>query len=278
MKKIFLIFTMLLLVLSASSQSLFSNLKFEAPTKLITPQKGKVNVRQRPNLKAPLIAHMWDEDMEEVLRLEPGMLCQVLEDLNGWYKVEYPVYIRDVDPGMEVGYVSKTVVRESPITALDSVEITLLKYDGEEYDYITKTASSTYPYLYVAGRLYGEEAEYASKEVCYSVVLWLGKQVGDVLVFKYPAAIGITLNPNYKGKDVIEKNGITTGPTNNTLEWVPLDKERGFIYFGFDYYGDKELETLFANAIEIYTSMQENSDDDDSPVLYVNDERLQQGW
>lgn len=278
MKKIFLFFTMLLLVLSASSQSLFSNLKFEAPTKLITPQKGKVNVRQRPNLKAPLIARMWDEDMEEVLRLEPGMLCQVLEDLNGWYKVEYPVYIRDVEPGMEVGYVSKTVVRESPITALDTVVMDLLKYDGEEYDYITKTASATCPYLYVAGRLYGEEAEYASKEVTFSVTLWLGKQVGDVLVFKYPVFTGITLNPNYKGRDDIKKGGITTGHANNTLVWAPLDKERGLIYFAFSLYGDKELETLFNDAIETDAYMLKNFDDYISPVLYLNDERLQQGW
>ena len=273
---------MLLLVLSTNAQSVFSSLKFEAPEKLIMPKNGTVNVRERPNLKAPLVARWFDEDEKEILRLAPGTLCQVLGEENGWYKVFFPIYVYDVEPGMALGYVSQTVVQESPVTTLESVNEEFMKYDGEEFGYITKTGSKTIPYLYVSGKLPDDASEYAFKETTYAVNLWLGKQVGDLLVFKYPAMVIITINPNYKGKDIIKSDptsSITIGSlSEGGLGWYPFDKENGMLYFDFEKYGDKELELIFKGGLETHSFMKENDEDYVVPTLYFNDERLKQGW
>ena len=250
-----------------------------AGTVLLVTAKGKTaNVRERPDIKAPLLAHWFDEEEKEILRLNAGTICLVLGEENGWYKVRFPIYIYDLEPGMEEGYVSKTVVQESPITTLGDVSDSFMKYDGEVFEYITTTGSKDYPYLYVTGRLDDEAYNYADKETNHPVNLWLGHQDGDVLVFSYPAFTTITMKPNYEGRDKISAGSITFGSTvKSGLDWYPYHKESGMLHFCFDNYGDEELRILFSDAVKNQNYMKSIDNNYVLPMIIINADRLEKG-
>lgn len=282
MKKITPIIVFTIFCIVTNAQNILDKTTFTAPSKLVMAKGTRVNVREKANIKAPLIVRWFDEDEKEVIHLNAGTLAEVIEENDGWYYVKFPFDLYGVEPGFAWGYVSKTVTEESAITPMEGISTGFMKYKGNEFEYITETGSTRFPCLYVTGRLDSEASSYRFQDTDHSVNLWLGQKVGDILVFKYPAFTVIKMKPNYNGKDLIDTEGtpqITFGSTvTEGLNWYPLDKENGMLCFDFSNYGDKELEAIFSQAIKAQLYMKQLDKDYVSPAIYINANRLRKGW
>lgn len=163
------------------AQSVLDNLTFEAPVKWLRPTGTNVNVRKSPAANAAKV------DM-----VSKSFIYPVLDENDQWYKTTDP-WVEGT--GLPVGWVSKKVSAEAepaPITVdmlnryfgwSESYE------DWEEWTVSTPVGKHGLTLMYITGC----NAPHSSE-------LWLGKQVGNVFVFKYRVTFIIREDPD--GPDV----------------------------------------------------------------------------
>lgn len=264
---------MLVSGMAVSAQSVLDKLVFEAPKKLIKVKGNTANVRHKPSLKAPLVFIETGFDDMPQFKLNNHTLYPVVEELDGWYKIEsYVDYMGQGGYELQSGYVSKTVVIESEYPPLyegigDAGVLSFARtlfagdgiYGGDVYQYWSPTANPNY-FIFVEG--YSEEGDVGQGT---SVTLWLGKRVGNILVFKYPTHKSFIYD-NSAGKKLLldDYDGIhycSEGP----LDYRFCDFLYGYVMFQFNEFTDEMLEVLFEHSIQI------NSD----AVLYLTMDLLQ---
>jgi hypothetical protein len=239
MKKDVIVFAamtvMLVLVLSASAQTqnVLGDLTFEEPTKLIRPTGVNVNVRERPAANAPKAKNQegWD------VTATKHKLYYVNTELPAWWSTED-------------GYISKKVAKESvgkPITddMLNRFYGWSEGYDSASEWMVSRTASK-----------YGFVVCYTSGDGWNT--LWLGKQVGNVFVFKYRIFCTITVdennaNPKYfnlhqEDRDDFTLWTITVG--KNFIIDVPWGGMGTTKTLDLRKLNDKAILELFKSAIE----------------------------
>ena len=124
----------------------------------------------------------------------------------------------------------------------------------------TRIDSNPNYFIFVEG--YSEEGDVGQGT---SVTLWLGKRVGNILVFKYPTHKSFIYD-NSAGKKLLldDYDGIhycSEGP----LDYRFCDFLYGYVMFQFNEFTDEMLEVLFEHSIQI------NSD----AVLYLTMDLLQ---
>lgn len=227
-----------LMVLSAGSicaQTLLDSITFEAPDKLVRPTGTSVNVRERPSTSAPKAKTMDGWDMQ----VSKHTLYNVLTELPGWWSIEG-------------GYVSKTVAKQSvgkPIT-----DAMLNRFFGwsESYDYASEW-------------LVARTASKNGLVVCFTEgegwpTLWLGKQVGDVFVFKYNIICSVTVDdskdPNFidlksQPHDDFMVYEITVGKGwARDVVWGDMGTKQ---VPDFGRFNDKVLLRLFQDAIRTWS-------------------------
>lgn len=227
-----------LMVLSAgcvSAQVALESLTFEAPAKLIRPTGTAVNVRQRPSTSAPKAKNSagWD------LQVSHHRVYGVLDEQPSWW------HIAD-------GYVSKTVAKQTvnkPITdqMLNRFYGWCEGYDSADEWLVARTASKN------------------DLVVCFTEgegwpTLWLGKQVGDVFVFKYNIICSVTVDdskdPNFidlksQPRDDFMLHEITVGPgLAREVVWGDMGTKK---VPDFGRFNDKVLLRLFQEAIKSWT-------------------------
>ena len=252
-KSIKVVFAFLLaangLTASAQTQDVLSELTFEAPAKLIRPTGVNVNVRESPSANAPKAK---DENGWDVSATK-HKLYYVNTELPAWWNIEE-------------GYISKKVAKLSvgkPIT--DNM---LNRFYGwsESYDYanewiVSRTASK-----------HGFVVCYTSGEGWNS--LWLGKQEGDVFVFKYRIFCTINVDegnttPNYLNRHKEDRDGMTMWELTvgkQLSQEVPHGGMGTIQTLNFGKLNDKMILLLFKEAIENWTWR--------DSYLYLNSELL----
>lgn len=231
MKKSLLItMAVLSLCLSANPQSVLDNLTFEVPMKLVRPanQDGDyVNIRKTPSIKG---AKSCSRNFTTILAVE--------QENASWYKTKD-------------GWISKTVAKpckNNPITP----EM-LNRYYGfstayDDYMLWTVVPIKGEHELCILYRDWDNFFGYNEPKG-----LWLGKQIGDVFVFKYHVDLVIEISDiedTFKleklqdegSKDVYYKLIVGNKyQTKNNLDWDSPD---------FSIFNEKILERIFKEVIE----------------------------
>ena len=253
------------------AQSYLSKATFEVPRKLITPKGKTANVRTAPSLKAPIDSYD-DGFYSMTVQLNSQMLYNVLEDLDGWYKVD--VYIPFYDAFFEdgsahnIGYVSKTVVRESPCLPFSEyvTDNSFLSFDrhiilnNKQHLYWSPTATKDY---FVAVNKNFDNTGWS---------IWLGKRLGNVIVFKYNTACSFIYDDNVRKVTIDTQYSLSIKYNGDLSSVLPYDYMEDYDdnMFQFNSFDESALEMLFKKRIE---EEQENQYEN-FPVFYVNDEWL----
>ncbi len=283
MKKVLSVTALLAISICLNAQNILNYAKYESPKQLITAKGKTANVRTKPDIKAPKLAHDDNVNCYDI-KIDNNTLYEVIDDMEGWYKIalyEYEYGLTET-PVRHEGYVSKTVTRESPITAIDAddVENSILsgvllyqenpKQKNVEYAYMSKTASERFPYILVTGT---EDPNFDNMPKS----LWLGQIVGNVVVFKYRTSFHIQMKNNYKGVDIIKYDPsamigtITFGDSFKEPVLLGYRRYGEIQLYNFDKYKDRQLEAIFGTTIQ----KEEVDKQYPSDVVYVNKEWLQ---
>ena len=241
-----MVLAMLPFSLCANAQSIFDNLTFEAPKKLVRPTGKDINVRKSGSPKAPKVT----KDGYNLTK-NPFEILSVEEENTGWYR------IKD-------GWISKTVAKpckSNPITP---------EMLNVYYGY--STAYDDYMFWTVAP-IKGEHGLYILYRECENFWgepygLWLGKKVGNVFVFKYHVKFKTDLSDNendFKVQKETEYGDVyfkLLGGSKYVLDAVIGGSN--FTVPDFSKFNEKVLERIFKESIE------KNSTD----YYYINSEIL----
>ena len=232
----------------AQSQDVLSELTFEKPEKIIRPTGTNVNIREEPSAKAPKAKdeNGWDKASKH-------QLYAVNTELPAWWNTED-------------GYISKKVAKLSvgkPITdnMLNRFYGWCEGYDSANEWIVSRTASK-----------HGFVVCYTSGEGWNS--LWLGKQEGDVFVFKYRIFCTINIdtenaNPNYLNRHKEDRDGMTMWELTigkNLTQEVTHGGMGTIQTLKFSKLNDKMILMLFKEAIEKWSWR--------DSYLYINSELL----
>ena len=200
------------------------------------------------------------------------------EDLDGWYEVNvsYPSsyvfgYLE------EKGYVSKTVVLESPCT--ESLDSLIAERRNKKDEWLS------YSYVYVYNyRNLPNNGEYKTISITANpdfyilteryndyYTLWLGKVVDNVFVFKYPVLWQFICDERAGDRICVDNSG-----EENIIYYAedgPLINQNthytGFrAIFHFDNFDDDMIERLFKDAIE----------EQRTGAVYYNMDIMFNGW
>lgn len=231
------IFVMALCLGSANAQSKLDNLTFDKPTHLIRPKTEWSNVRKQPNAKAPITKKLSRTGSDYLLQMVAA------EDANAqWYKVDG-------------GYAFKTAFVESKLAPLTK-EMFLPNFYGYSEDMDCNVE------WFVADKVGNHEL--ALMMVCdncdnFSHGLYLGKRLGNVIVFKYHIEhFDIVQDENNPNTFSLGKENID-GIINTTLYlgksfYVKGVYDQGFQNYiyrpNFYMFNDKIIEKLFGELIE----------------------------
>ncbi len=217
------------------AQNILDGLTFEVPEKLMRPTGVAVNVRERPAVNAPKYKteEGWD------MTVTKHHLYAVNTELPAWWAVEG-------------GYVSKKVAKLSvgkPITddMLNRFFGWCESYDSADEWIVSPTASRHGLVVCM------ENSGWTS--------MWLGKQEGNVFVFKYRIFCTINAdennaNPNLFDLHKEDRDGMTMYEITigkNFIQEVPWGGMGTTKTLNFKKLNDKVLEHLFKEAIEKWT-------------------------
>lgn len=219
------------------AQSILDNLTFPPPSKWIRPTGTNVNVRKSPAAKAA-----------RVCTIDKSCLYPVMEEQGQWYKT------RDAwEWGLAVptGWVSKQVATEA--TPAPIKPEMLNRYcgwsktyeDWSEWIVSPPVGKHGLTLMYITGTNAPHCAE-----------LWLGKQVGNVFVFKYMVHLSIHPDadgPN-KNKLSLEKETVD-GELNYNLyvgaNYLKEQRHGSYTEMSLDLtkFNDKMIEAIFGDEI-----------------------------
>lgn len=162
MKKILLLLAVIIF-LGVEMPTMAQTVSFTDQTRFIaTKGSGSVNVRKTPNTKAPKMGSLYE-----------NQALPVLDEQDGWYQV--------LMTDGKKGWVSQTVCRimDTPLNVEKACDHVYGVSEGYE-DYA----------MWYVGKIQGTEMFVAYTLVCNMIEpigwpdgLWLGKKVGNVLVF-----------------------------------------------------------------------------------------------
>lgn len=154
---------------SGNAQSLLENLIFEAPKQLVRPTGMATNVRTKPSKSAPKVkwpGSPWD------LTVSKNEVYNAQSENAAWYNIG-------------IGWISKSAARK--VTSAPITDKMLNRFYGwsDGYDlwqeYLVSKTKSKYDLM-----VYYTQSDRQNR-------LYLGKQVGNVLVFKYSVVFTITV-------------------------------------------------------------------------------------
>ena len=172
MKKLFMLIIAATIsaTLLAQKQSVLDNLTFPTYKKFMRAKSGVANVRTAPSLKAARVKDEWGR-FEQIpyWRLFP-----VLEENAGWFRIPY-------------GWVSKTVAQESVCQPITPSMLEKNQAGGNiGYDWIVSYRIASPVGAHGLALLLMDQDGFLS--------LRLGKQVGNIFVFKYVTFVKINMN------------------------------------------------------------------------------------
>lgn len=219
------------------AQSLLDNLTFTPPSRWIRPTGTNVNMRKSPAAKA-----------EKLCTIDKSCLYPVMGEQGQWYKTRDSW---EQGPWIPSGWVSKQVAAEATPTPikpemLDRYFGYCAAYDEwAEWIVSPPVGKHGLTLMYITG-----------DNAPHYYELWLGKQVGNVFVFKY--MVHLTINPDAddpnKNKLSLEKETIDGEPRYNLYVGANYLKEQmhgTFTEMSLDLtkFNDKMIEAIFGEEI-----------------------------
>ena len=225
----------LMTAMPSQAQSVLDNLAFPAAVKVVAATGNSVNVREKPNTNG-----------KKLCAINRGTTYAVLDENAQWYKVNTPAMFFETDQFLcGDGWVSKSVACETeakPITAA-----MLNRFFGWSWSY------DLWNEWMVSSPIGKRGLALLFNSCSEGTYLYLGKQMGNVFVFKYRVVFSIIES------DDAAKRTLNTERFNDEIQYVltlgmnymkeTAHGSTSFPSIDLTKFTDKMIESVFGNVI-----------------------------